>query len=344
MRLPLLLALLIAPTAAAQLHTAPVESVAIHPPLAVPFACSEHPMGAETHVVDALGTDCTVAERTDEGFPVLHIGDGSRNEDWHIWREPVLAPFDGVVRFAEAHPVVNTPGTWGTGRAGAVLVQQLTRDGRRPISVALVHLREITVAQGDTVRAGQPVGRVGNNGISRFPHLHVGAFRGDLFSGDGTALQVRFDLEAMGRLRGTLADDEHPVDPPFAPDSLRPVIEANNARFGEGFRTGDVTRILSLYADDVRFLEPGAEARTGIDAVRAYWTDTLPFIADMTLRTVTLEGTRDVLYETGEVDTTGPTEDGGVYVQRDHYTNVWRLQPDGTYRIVIDMWNARPDR
>ena len=204
----LLFALLFPTVASAQLHTDPVEAITIHPPLAARFQCAEHPMGAEDHVVDALGTDCTVSRTEDEAFPTLYVGDGSRNEDWHIWREPVLAPFDGVVFMAAEHPTVNTPGTWGEGRAGGVLIQRLGDDGERPVMVALIHLREISVAAGDTVRAGQPVGRVGNNGISRFPHLHVGAFRGAPFDEDATALQIRFDLRAMGRLRGTMAVGE----------------------------------------------------------------------------------------------------------------------------------------
>lgn len=206
-----LLAALWSDPALAQLHVFPTEAVSIHPPLAVPFQCAEHPMGSEDHVVDALGTDCTVSRSEDETFPTLYVGDGSQNEDWHIWREPVLAPFDGVVVFVGENETVNAPGTWGEGRAAAVLVRRLEEDGDRPIHVALVHLREITVAQGDTVRAGQAVGRVGNNGIARFPHIHIGAFRGDLasaMSGEATALQVRFDLEAMGRLRGTLDHSE----------------------------------------------------------------------------------------------------------------------------------------
>ena len=32
--------------------------------------------------------------------------------------------------------------------------------------------------------------------------LHVGAFRGDMMSDDAVPLQVRMDLEAMGRIRG----------------------------------------------------------------------------------------------------------------------------------------------
>ena len=56
---------------------------------------------------------------------------------------------------------------------------------------------------GDTVRAGQEVARIGNNGSSFHPHVHVGAFLGDLMSDDAVPLQIQMDLEAMGRVRGT---------------------------------------------------------------------------------------------------------------------------------------------
>jgi murein DD-endopeptidase MepM/ murein hydrolase activator NlpD len=78
------------------------------------------------------------------------------------------------------------------------------------VQVGYVHVRDIQVQVGDTVRAGDVVARIGNNGNSTSPHLHVGAMRGDLVGAmngefpaeDVVALQVRFDLEAMGRLRG----------------------------------------------------------------------------------------------------------------------------------------------
>ena len=77
-----------------------IDAVVIHPPMAARFQCSEHPLGDVRHVADALGADCVVFRR--EGGPngdlnVQFLGDGTRNEDWFSWREPVLAPFDGVV-------------------------------------------------------------------------------------------------------------------------------------------------------------------------------------------------------------------------------------------------------
>ncbi len=94
----------------------------------------------------------------------------------------------------------------GQGRSSAILFRRGLEDDPTAVQVAYVHVREVLVSEGDTVRAGEPVARIGNNGSSFNPHVHVGAFRGDLFSGDAVPLQVRMDLAAMGRLRGTSRD------------------------------------------------------------------------------------------------------------------------------------------
>ena len=59
-----------------------IEAITIHPPVAAPFQCSEHPLGAEDHVPDALGADCVVVRR--DGGPngnlaSLYTGDGTLN-------------------------------------------------------------------------------------------------------------------------------------------------------------------------------------------------------------------------------------------------------------------------
>ena len=181
-------------------QSGPIEAITIHPPVSARFQCSEHPLGAEDHVPDALAADCVVVRR--DGGPSgnlasLYTGDGTRNEDWHSWREPLLAPFDGVVLAIQINPESTPPGVRGSGRSSAIGFQQLV-DGE----LTDVHVREVAVSQGDTVRAGEPVARIGNNGSSFHPHVHVGAFRGDMMSEDAVPLQVRMDLAAMGRVPG----------------------------------------------------------------------------------------------------------------------------------------------
>lgn len=190
-----------------------IDAVVIHPPVGAKFQCSEHALGAEDHAGDALAADCRVVR--DNGgpfgnFPRFYSGDGTRNEDWFSWNEPVLAPFDGVVRLILRNPITNQPGTRGRDPSTAILFERLGSPAGAPIQVAYVHVRDLRVEVGDTVRTNQIVARIGNNGSSWSPHLHVGAMRGDLVRlrngeippEEVVPLQVRFDLAAMGRLRG----------------------------------------------------------------------------------------------------------------------------------------------
>jgi murein DD-endopeptidase MepM/ murein hydrolase activator NlpD len=150
----------------------------------------EHAEGQLKGLGDALGTDCLIVPLVD-GRPTLHRGMGRENADYLGWNAAVLAPFDGVVERVRWNYEVNTPGTLGSGIAGHIVVSRA--DGVR---VMLAHVQGIRVREGASVRAGQVVGQVGNNGQSRMPHTHLGAWQGT------EPLQIRFDLRAQGRLLG----------------------------------------------------------------------------------------------------------------------------------------------
>jgi murein DD-endopeptidase MepM/ murein hydrolase activator NlpD len=162
-----------------------IEAVLVHPPLRIRFACSEHHEGEYQGVFDALGQDCVVLR---EGR--TFAADGSRNEDYHAWGLPVLAPFDGTVEKVTVNAVVNQPGSLGKSPATSVIFRRA--DGVR---VGYAHVDGISVKEGDSVTAGQPFAVVSNNGMSSSPHIHVGAWKDDL------PLQIRWDLRALGALR-----------------------------------------------------------------------------------------------------------------------------------------------
>lgn len=65
----------------------------------------------------------------------------------------------------------------------------LRNDGVR---VLYAHIKDISVVEGDAIKAGDVVAQVGNNGYARHPHIHVGAWKGNV------PLQIRFDLREMG--------------------------------------------------------------------------------------------------------------------------------------------------
>jgi hypothetical protein len=174
--------------------TGAIEEVILSPLVAEPFSCVEHPLGQLDWAGDALGTDCTVIGglTKEGGFAREFRTDGKTNEDWYGWHATLLAPFDGVVVGAFAKNEVNTPGTFG--KPPAAMLQFRRADG---VIVVYAHVTDVTVKIGDTVTAGQPVAKVGNNGYARAPHTHVGAWR----ERDNMPLQIRWDLRAMGKLQ-----------------------------------------------------------------------------------------------------------------------------------------------
>lgn len=167
----------------------PIEEVTVHPVFPHASATTEHGEGELPSPGDALGRDCWVVRFID-GWYRLHAGDGTRNEDWYSWGADVLAPFDGVVDSVRVNPVTNQPGHHAGGRASAIVFRR--QDGVR---VVYAHVDRVEVQPGDPVSAGQRIARVGNNGTSQCPHIHVGAWR------DSTPLQIRFDLRALRRLQ-----------------------------------------------------------------------------------------------------------------------------------------------
>jgi hypothetical protein len=171
----------------------PIEEVVIHPIVAADYMCSEHWEGQLAYPGDSLGADCVVmGGLIDEsaGYLAPFRTDGTTNEDWYGWNQPLLAPFDGEVVRVMENPVVNVPGQLGSPPASFLVFAR--SDGTH---VLFAHVQAITVKVGDRVVAGQPVAYIGNNGFGRSPHTHIGAWRGE------TPLQIRFDLRAMARLR-----------------------------------------------------------------------------------------------------------------------------------------------
>ncbi|MEX0899848.1 MAG: M23 family metallopeptidase [Gammaproteobacteria bacterium] len=168
---------------------AEIEAVLAHPPFDAFYNCSEHFAGQFNALGDALGTDCLVSKLVEvDGrmWTRTYQGDGRRNEDWFGWHTEFLSPCDCIVERIHINPITNEPGVMGKGRSTSVLFKRA--DG---VHFEVAHVRDIEVEQGATVKAGEPIARVGNNGYSRSPHIHMASWR------DDTPVQIRFDQRRM---------------------------------------------------------------------------------------------------------------------------------------------------
>lgn len=122
------------------------------------------------------------------GFGAAYTGGTHRGVD--LFAEagaPVSSPADAVVSFAGTVPAD------GGGTCGAVTLD--LGDGRR---VSLLPLDGVSVVEGDSVRAGDPVGAVAPSGddSSVATHVHLGLRRGDLYLDPGALLAPPMTPEA----------------------------------------------------------------------------------------------------------------------------------------------------
>lgn len=170
-----------------------LDHALVHPVFRQYYACGEHAAGELKYQGDDLGTDCVISKLVEingRSWTRAYEGTGERNEDWFGWGQDVLAPCSCEVLNVRINPEVNSPGIMGKPPASVIVFK---RDD--DVHIILAHVAEVAVAAGQRVQAGEKVAIVGNNGMSRSPHIHVGAWKGS------QALQVRFDLTALGAIR-----------------------------------------------------------------------------------------------------------------------------------------------
>lgn len=121
-------------------------------------------------------------------------------EDCHSWDQEVLSPLAGVVVGAESHHTDNPLGTVDTVHPVGNFVEIRSAGG---LHVFIAHLRQgsVRVKAGDTLAAGQVLGRCGNSGHSTMPHVHLHVQDAAGF-GHGSGVMAAFegiDVELSGR-------------------------------------------------------------------------------------------------------------------------------------------------
>jgi len=136
-------------------------------------------------------------------------------EEWHGWRQPIYAPFDGVAVQARDGVPDRTPinlikdmlltivptSLFGPRGAGTDLSRfagnyVLLQAG--PVYALFAHCRlhSLRVRPGQTIKVGEPLGEVGNSGNSLVPHLHFQVSAGPNFF---TAHPIPFRVSRFDR-------------------------------------------------------------------------------------------------------------------------------------------------
>lgn len=138
---------------------------------------------------DQLAHDYVIVLDSGEGEVIEYRDDGNENPDYISWRKKVMAPVTGSVILVNHPDTTNKPGVMNRDvEPGRIYIKN-----DKGITVSLVHVREVDVEKGQKVKAGEIVAKVGNNGNSTAPHVHVGAWK------NGSPYQPVIDLYAEQR-------------------------------------------------------------------------------------------------------------------------------------------------
>lgn len=121
------------------------------------------------------------------------------------------------------------------------------------------------------------------------------------------------------------------------PDSVREQIIATNRQMMETFKRGDLLGVSRFYADDATIFSHRGRKIQGRAAIDRYWTS-IKGAKDWKLEVIELGGDKETLYQIGKSSLT--SEGGGsdqTYVC--DFVVIWKRQPDGTYKIHVDIYN-----
>ena len=115
--------------------------------------------------------------------------------------------------------------------------------------------------------------------------------------------------------------------------------------WSDAFARGDLEAVLSYWADDATVMAPGQPPIRGKEAIREYIMGTrdIPgFRVCWEPLEAHVAASGDLAYLIERLSTTVADETGASVTEYKKVVTVWERQPDGSWKNVVDMWNADP--
>ena len=120
-------------------------------------------------------------------------------------------------------------------------------------------------------------------------------------------------------------------------------VRAASAEWAKVAAAKDLEKTLSYYAEDASMFPPNAPVVTGADARRKMWTALLApaeLVFSNAATKVEVARSSDLAYETGTFEESFKDAQGNPVKVVGKYVVVWKKQPGGQWKAIIDIFNT----
>jgi uncharacterized protein (TIGR02246 family) len=126
----------------------------------------------------------------------------------------------------------------------------------------------------------------------------------------------------------------------FDATEVKKSIEAENAKYSQAIREGNVAGALAAYTDDAMALPPDGQMIKGKQAIEELYKRFFQIgMKEVTLITLEVGGSGDVAYEIGKTKVRIQPEGQTATTDSTKYLVIWKRQADGTWKVHVDIWN-----
>jgi ketosteroid isomerase-like protein len=119
-------------------------------------------------------------------------------------------------------------------------------------------------------------------------------------------------------------------------------IRAITPRFVEAYNRKDAAAAVRDYADDAKVLPPNMPMVRGKAAIQDFWKFAMDMGVHLNLEAVELVVDGSTAYERGVATMTTRAGAAQPKTSKGKYVTVMRCQPDGSWKLVLDIWNSDP--
>jgi uncharacterized protein (TIGR02246 family) len=121
-------------------------------------------------------------------------------------------------------------------------------------------------------------------------------------------------------------------------------VRAADEAWAKAASAGDAAALTAFYAADAVLMPPGSPAVRGTDEIGKFFSGmTSAFSSPFELKTAAVEGRGDLALSTGEYTVTlTPRKKGAkpLPTEEGKYLGVMKKQPDGSWKLIYDIWNT----